>query len=152
MDLVDIGERVVLLGQRHDRRDRRHVAVHRVEALEHDELGAVARLRGEQLFEMSDVIVPPYALLAARAFDALDHRIVVERVGQDEAIGQEAGDGRNRRQIGHPARGEDERRRLAVQVGKLGLELDDRIVSAGNVAGSARPRPMGADRLAPRLR
>ena len=95
---------------------------------------------------MGDVVMPPYALLAARAPDALDHRIVIQRVGQDEAIRQEARDGRNRREIGHPAGGEDERRRLAVQIGKLGLELDDRIVGAGNVAGSARPCPMGARR------
>ena len=96
---------------------------------------------------MSDVVVPPDPLLAAGAPDALDHRIVIERVGQNEAIGQEAGDGRNRREVGYPAGGEDERRRLAVQVGQLGLELDDRVVGAGNVAGSARPCPMGADRL-----
>ena len=147
MDLVDIGERVVFFGERHDLGDRRDVAVHRIEALEHDELRAVARLGGEQLLEMADVVVPPDPLLAAGAPDALDHRIVVERVGQDEAIGQEAGDGRDRRQIGDPAGGEDERRRLAVQVGKLGLELDDRIVGAGNVAGSARAGPMGAGRL-----
>ena len=50
-----------------------------------------------------------------------------------------------RRQVGDPTGGEDERRRLAMQVGKLGLELDDRIVGAGDVAGSARSRPMSAD-------
>ena len=147
MDFVDVGKRVILLGQRHDRGDRRDVAVHRIEALEHDHLRAVARLRGEQLLEMGDVVMPPYPLLAARAPDALDHRIVIERVGQDEAIGQEGGDGRNRRKVGYPPGSEDERRRLAMQVGKLGLELDDRIVGAGNVAGSARPCPVRANRL-----
>ena len=40
-------------------------------------------------------------------------------------------------EIGNPARGEDERRRLAVQVGELGLELHDRMMRAGNVARAA---------------
>ena len=34
-----------------------------------------------------------------------------------------------------------------MQIGELGLELDDRIVGAGNVAGSARPCPMSANGL-----
>ena len=103
MHFVDIGEGVVLLGQRHDCGNRRDIAIHRVEALEHDELGAVDRLGGEQRLEVIDVIVPPHPLLAARALDALDHRIVVQRVGEDEAIGQETGDGRNCCKIGDPA-------------------------------------------------
>ena len=49
-----------------------------------------------------------------------------------------------RGEIGDPAGGEDERRRLAVQVGELGLELDDRMVRAGNVAGAAGAGAMGA--------
>ena len=104
------------------------------------------RLGGEQLFEMGDVVVAPQFLFAARALHPLDHRIVVQGVGEDQAIGQKARDGRNRREIGNPARGEGERRLLAMQVGELGLELDDRIVRARDVAGSAGPGAMGARR------
>ena len=117
--------------------DRRDVAVHRIEALEHDQLGALERLGGEQFFEMGDVVMPPDLALAAGAAHALDHRIVVERVGEDQAIGQQVGDGRNGGEIGDPAGGEDQRRLLAVQVGEFGFELDERMAGAGNVAGAA---------------
>ena len=100
---------------------------------------------------MGDVVVAPDLLLAAGAPDALDHRIVVERVGEDEAIRQQAGDGRDAGEIGDPARGEDERRLLAVQVGELALEHDDRMMGAGNVAGAAGAGAVGARRLDARL-
>ena len=93
---------------------------------------------------MGDVVMAPHLLLAARAPDALDHRIVVERVGQDEAVRQQAGDRRDAGEIGDPAGGEDEGGRLAVQIGELRLELHDRVMRAGNVAGSAGARAMGA--------
>ena len=54
-----------------------------------------------------------------------------------EAVRQEIGDGRDRREIGNPARGEDQRAFLAVQVGELGLEFNNGVVGAGNVAGAA---------------
>ena len=38
MHFVEIGQRVVLLGEVADRLDRRDVAVHRIDALEHDDL------------------------------------------------------------------------------------------------------------------
>ena len=41
--LVDIGHGAVTLGQRGDFRDRRDIAVHRIKALEHDQLGPIAR-------------------------------------------------------------------------------------------------------------
>ena len=59
MDLVDIGHRVVFFGELDDLGDRGDVAVHRIEALEHDELGPFDRFGGEQLLEMGDVVVAP---------------------------------------------------------------------------------------------
>ena len=76
-------------------------------------------------------------LLRAGAAHALDHRGVVQLVGQDDAVGQHLGDGRDRRLVGDEARGEDQRRFLAVEVGELGLELDQRVVGAGDVARAA---------------
>ena len=42
MDLVDVGHGVVLVGEVGDRLDGGDVAVHRIDALEHDQLGALA--------------------------------------------------------------------------------------------------------------
>ncbi len=77
---------------------------------------------------------------------------MVEGVGQDQAIGNELGDGGDAGLIRHIARGEDERGLLAVQVGELALELDERMIGTGNVAGTAgagakarRGRDHGAD-------
>ena len=152
MDLVDIGHRAIFLRHGDDLGDRRDVAVHRIEALEHDQLGALAiGSAASSCFEMGDVVVTPDLLVAARAPDALDHRIVVERVGEDEAIRQQAGDGRDAGEIGDPARGEDERRLLAVQIGELALQHDDRMMGAGNVAGAAGAGAVGARRLDARL-
>ena len=95
---------------------------------------------------MVDVVVAPDLLLAARPAHALDHRIVVLRVGENEAVRQEARDRRDGGEIGYPARGEDERGGLAMQVGELGLELHDRMVGAGNVARAAGAGAMGARR------
>ena len=89
---------------------------------------------------MADVVVAKDLLLGARAADALDHRGVVELVGQQKAVGQQARNGRDCRFVGNETGGEDERSILAVQVGELQLELDQRMVGAGNVAGAAGAR------------
>ena len=143
VDFVDVGHGVVALGELDDLLDRRDVAVHRVEALEHDELGGRIR-RLQELLEMRDVVVPPHLLLAAGPAHALDHRVVVELVRQDQAVRHQRGDGRDAGEIGDPARGEDERRLLAVQIGELRLELDDAMVGAGDVAGAARANSVPA--------
>ena len=134
---VDIGHRVVFVGEIADRVDRRDVAVHRIEALEDDQLGP-RRIGGlQQFLEMRDVIVPPDHLVAAGLPHALDHRIVVERVRQDQAVRQELGDGRNAGLVRDVARCEQKCGFLAVQVGEFALQLDQRMVGAGDVAGAA---------------
>ncbi len=91
----------------------------------------------EQLLEMADVVVPPDLLLAAGLAHAFDHGIVVERVRQQQAIGQQLGDGRDAGLVRHIAGGENQRRRLAMQVGELALQLDQRMIGAGDIAGAA---------------
>ena len=147
MDLVHIGHRVVAFGEIGDRIDRGDVAVHRIKALEDDQLGALAPGLGQQLFEMSEIVVAEHLALGLGAAHALDHRIVVELIGENEAIREDVADRRDRGEIRDPARGEDEPRLLAVQIGEFGLQLDERVTIAGNVAGAA-----GADamRAAPR--
>jgi hypothetical protein len=66
VDLVEIGEGAELLGQVADRRDRRDVPVHRIDALERDQLGRVRRRFGQQLLQMRQIVVAEHLLLAAR--------------------------------------------------------------------------------------
>ena len=51
--------------------------------------------------------------------------------------GMQLGDGRNAGLVRDIARGEDERGFLAVQIGKLALQLDQRMVGPGDIAGTA---------------
>src|SRR5713101_1496761 len=57
VDLVEIGDRAVLLGDITDRRNGRNVAVHAVDAFERDDLRALRRQRTHELIEMSNVVV-----------------------------------------------------------------------------------------------
>ncbi len=117
--------------------DRRDVAVHGVKALEHDELRPRRIGRRQQLFEMRHVVVAEDLLLAIRLAHALDHRIVIPGIRQDQAVRHQLGERRNAGFVRDVAGGEDQRRFLAVQVGKLALELDERMIIAGDVAGAA---------------
>ena len=142
MDLVEIGQRAIAVGEVADRGDRGDVAVHRIDAFERDQLGRLGILLHQQLLEMVEVVVAEHALLAARVLDAGDHRGVVEFVGEDDAAGQQFAERRQRRLVRDVARGEQQRALLAVQVGELGLELDVVMGVAADVAGAARA---GAD-------
>ena len=137
VDLVEIGHGAVALGEIADRMDRRDVAVHRIEAFEGDQLRPVAG-RPQQLFEMREIVVAENLPLAARLADALDHRVVVVGVRQDQAVRHQLGDGGDAGLVRDVARGEHQRRLLAVQVGEFALELDQRMIGAGDVAGAAR--------------
>ena len=86
---------------------------------------------------MLDVVVTEDVLLAAAVADALDHRGVVLLVGEDHEARDQALQRRERRVIGDIGRGEEERCFLAVQIGKLGLELDMIMRGAGDVARAA---------------
>ena len=82
----------------------------------------------------------PDLLGTAGGTHAFDDRIMVECIGQDQAIGKEPGDRRDTRMVGHVARCEDERRLLAMQVRELGLQLHQRPIGARDVARAARAR------------
>jgi hypothetical protein len=96
---------------------------------------------------MADVVVAEDLLLGAGAAYTLDHRGVIELVGQDQAVGQQPADGRDRRLVGDEAGGEDKCGLLPVQVGELELQLDQRVVGAGDVAGAAGAGAHAAGRL-----
>ena len=136
MDLVEVGHGAVPIRQIADRADVGDVAVHGIDALEGDQLRAVAR-RDQQFLEMGEVVVAEDALLAAGMAHALDHRVVVEGVRQDQAVRDQLGDGRDAGLVRDVARGEDEARLLAVQVGEFALQVHQRRVVARDVAGAA---------------
>ena len=86
-------------------------------------------------------------LLAAGGPHAGDHRGVVELVGEDQAVGQEPGDGADRCLVGDIAGGEQQGRWLAVQLGQLLLEQDVEMGGARDVARAAGPGAVAAHRL-----
>ena len=62
-------------------------------------------------------------------------------------FGQQVGDGRDRREIGDPARGEDERGFLAVQIGEFALELDDGVAACRKYCACRRRRRRPCSRV-----
>ena len=127
---IDICHRVIFFGKFDDRAYRGYVAVHRIEALEDDQLGARRASCRQQTLQIGNVVMAPDLLLAARPCDALDHGIMIEGIRQDQTVGQQFCDGGNAREVGYPARREDERRRFAMQVGQLFLKLHDGMMRA----------------------
>ncbi len=106
VDLVDIGEGVVFLGEVADRVDWRDVTVHRIDAFERNNLGRFRCFGGEQLFEMRHVVVSEHALFAAGITDSGDHAGVVQLIGEDHAAGQQFAECRERCVVRHIAAGE----------------------------------------------
>src|SRR5262249_50338838 len=86
MDLIDIGHGAIALSEIADLLERRYVAVHRVKALAGDQLRPVRTGLAQQLLQMGEVAMAEDLALAAALADALDHRIVVQRVRQDQAV------------------------------------------------------------------
>ena len=75
--------------------------------------------------------------LASGLANTLDHRIMVERIRQDQAIRNQFADRRNPGLVRDVAGGEQQRRFLAMQLGQFPLELNERMMGAGDVAGAA---------------
>ncbi len=137
MYLVAIRHRPIALREVADGVDRRHVAVHGIEALEHHELWPRRTRRLEQRFQMAEIAVTEDRLLATRPAHALDHGVVVEGIRNDKAVGHQLRDGGDAGVIRHVAGGENQGGFLAVQLGQLALQFHQRMVGAGNIAGAA---------------
>src|SRR6185369_4068543 len=85
VNLVEVGHGAVLLGQRHGAAHVGDVAVHGIDALEGDQLGRGRIGGGQQILEVTQVVVAEDVAFAAPSrLDAADHRIVVQRVGEDD--------------------------------------------------------------------
>src|SRR6516225_6926215 len=124
MDLVNVGHRSMVLRKVTDAVHWSDVAVHRVESFEHDQLWPLRSLCRQQFLQMSDVVMAPDLLFNAGTAHALNHRIVVAGVRQDYAVRKQLGYSRDASLVGHIARGEDQRRFLAVQLRKFALQLE----------------------------
>ena len=148
MDFVQICHCAVAPGELADGADRRDIAVHRIDALERNQFGPVAG-SNQQFFEVSEIVVAEDDLVAARLAHALDHRIVVQRIGDDQASGNQLGNGRDAGLVRDVAGGEDEGRVLGMEVGELRFEVDDSVAVAGDVAGTARTGAERARRFPP---
>ena len=107
--------------------------------------GRIGRL--QQFFQMRHVVVAEDILDRAAMADALDHRGMVEFVGEDDQARQDLRQGRQRRVVGDKARGEQQRRFLAMQIGQLAVQLDMIMRGAGDVARAARTGARRVDRL-----
>ena len=138
--LVEVGQGTVPVREIADCADRSDVGVHRINALERDQLGRFWILCRQQLLEMLKIVVPEHALFAAAVLDAGNHRGVVELIREDHAVREELAQGRERGLVRNVARGEEKRAILAVQVGKLRLEFRVIVRVAADVAGAARAR------------
>ena len=121
MHLIEIGHRAIAFGEIADGADLAEIAFHRIDGFEADDLRRVGRSRAQQLFQMRHVVVAIDPLLGARMAHAFDHRGVVQLVGEEHAARQQPRQRRQRRVVGDVARREQQRRFLAVQVGKLAL-------------------------------
>ena len=93
----------------------------------------------------------PDDLLALGIADALDHRGMVQRIGEDDQAGNLRAERAERRPVGDIARREDQRRFLAVQVGKLALEQNVVVGGARDIPGASRTRATVVDGLLHRL-
>src|SRR5437588_12422313 len=97
---------------------------------------------------MAEIIVPEDPVFgAARPYPG-DHRGMVLLIRQNETIRQQPADRAERRLIGHIAGREGESGLLAVQIREFGLERDDGMAIAGDVAGTSGPGahpPRGLD-------
>jgi hypothetical protein len=88
---------------------------------------------------MLRIVVAPYLLFGARLAHALDHGVVIESVGEKQAVGQELGDRRNTGLVRDITRGKDQSCLLAVQCCEFAFELDKRMIGAGDIAGAPGP-------------
>ena len=140
VNLVDIGHRAIPFGEIANFCQRGDIPVHRVKAFANDD-GRPTRGIAQQFLKMCDVVVAKHLIFAAGLADAFDHRIMIERVRQDETVRNQFGDGRNACLVRHIARRENERGFLAVQVREFVLQLNQRMIGTCNVSGAA-PAPV----------
>src|SRR5207302_113534 len=141
MYLVRVSHRLIALREFANALYRSDISVHGIERFEYDQLRPAACLP-QYFFEVPNVIMAPDQLVATGVPHAFDHRVVIELIGDDQAVGDELRDRRDAGQVRHITGGEHERGGFAVQISQLPLELDEGMIGPGDIARSTGP---GAD-------
>lgn len=138
MNLVQKGQRAVLVGEVTNLFDRSHAPAHRVDGLESDDLGSLLGDRLQLGLEVGDVVVLEDDLFRTRMPDPLDHTGVVALVGKDDAPGQLGTERGERGVVGNIAGGKDQGGRLAVQRGEFVFEREVHGTVPSDVSGTPR--------------
>ena len=123
-------------GDLHDFLDGGDVAIHRIDAFKGHDLGPVA-YSGQFAIQIAPVVVTPDHLISPRVAHAFDHAGVVARIRKDHRVFDAAAQSRQGRPVRHIARGEQQGRFLAVQVGQFRFQQQVLVVVARNVARAA---------------
>jgi hypothetical protein len=95
VDFVAVRQRIMASGELADRTHGSEVAIQGIKALEQHDLGAALACGCQQLLEMTEIIVSEYLLCTIGLVDAFDHRVVVQFVGEDQAVRNKLGDRRD---------------------------------------------------------
>lgn len=95
----------------------------------------------ELCLEIFEIIVFPDHPLATAVTDAFDHRGMVERIGENDEARNFLAKCAECRPVGNVTRREDQRRFLAVQIGKFLFQQDVMMVGPRNVPVPPAPAP-----------
>ncbi len=139
VNLVEIGQGVITVGQIADLFDGRDIAIHRVDGLERHDLGRLQRKRLQLFLEIGHVVMAENHFLGAGMADAFDHRRMVGGVGEHHAALQTRGNCAERCPVRQIARIEQQRCFLAMQRGKFGFECHMLMIGTGDIACTACP-------------
>jgi hypothetical protein len=123
MGLVDHQEGVMPVGDRNQVCERREIAIHAVEALDHDPDPPGAALRppfADRGFDRLGIVMPAFAKFGTAGARALVNARMHELIENEQItpLGQRCQDG----EIGDISAGEKNRRFRAEEAGRLGLE------------------------------
>jgi hypothetical protein len=119
--------------------ERSDVAIHGVQAFAQDQFRPVRVRRTQQLLEMLRIVVTPYLLFRTGFAHTLDHGVVIECIGEKQAVGQELRDRGNAGLVRDITRGKDQSCLLAVQLREFTFQLDERMIGASDIASAPGP-------------
>lgn len=124
-------------------RNRRTIAVHGIDRLEHDDFWPIMRIQREQLFQMSDVVVTEHVPVGRDSPDTVDDGGVIQFVTEHHAVRELPEQALKGGIIGAKTGREDQRRLLAMPFGDASLKLTEKIMRTTDVA-----RPTGTSTIA----
>ena len=136
MDLIQESNSAVLLGKITNLLNGSDGTAHTVHRFESNNLGHVQWERSQLSLEVHQVVVLEDHLLGLGVSDTLNHRGVVQAVGENNTIGQLATESCQSRIVGDVARAEDQRTLLSMKFGQSVLQLHGVLVVTRDVTGT----------------